>query len=243
MTNFLSTLLVWDTVYAQGVDKATVAQKAKESYGSFYNSVDDSWYAMCTESPSVNVAPFVECSKISIEKLSKELCKNDKTTNTNKQAVRNVTALKCECGAWYKLQGSACVCQNGTVTDKDSAWNPVDACIVGASDSLGIKCDVKQLMNGTCTRNINQTLGIRSSDTTPNPTVMLQDIVLSATSFVGTLIMIALIVMGVKYIKWWYDEGATGDLKWNVRKLLIWLWLIIGSYTIIRIVQYVARGY
>jgi len=44
-------------------------------------------------------------------------------------------------------------------------------------------------------------LGLRQSDTTPNPTVLLQDIVLAATSFVGTMIMIALIVMGVKYVK------------------------------------------
>jgi hypothetical protein len=44
-------------------------------------------------------------------------------------------------------------------------------------------------------------LGVRQSDTTPNPTVLLQDVVLAATSFVGTLIMIALIVMGVKYVR------------------------------------------
>jgi hypothetical protein len=71
----------------------------------------------------------------------------------------------------------------------------------------------------------------------------LQDVVLAATSFIGTLIMIALVVMGVKYVQWWFDESATGDLKGNIKKLLIWLFLVIGSYTIIRLVQYVARGY
>lgn len=39
------------------------------------------------------------------------------------------------------------------------------------------------------------------------------------------------------------DENSTGDLKGNIKKLLIGLGLVIGSYTIIRIVQYIAKGY
>lgn len=131
-------------------------------------------------------------------------------------------------------------CPNGYV---QSWWIDTNECLINGTDNLGIECDSTQLINGTCSRNINKTLGVRQSDTTPNPTILLQDIVLSATSFVGTLIMIALIVMGVKYIKWWYDESSTGDLKGNIRKLLIWLFLVIGSYTIIRLIQYVARWY
>ena len=54
---------------------------------------------------------------------------------------------------------------------------------------------------GTCSRNINQTLGIRQSQTTVNtPTMLLQDIVLTATGFVGTVMMIALLVVGFKYV-------------------------------------------
>lgn len=132
------------------------------------------------------------------------------------------------------------VCPNGYVK---SWWIDTNECLINGTDNLGIQCNAKQLINGTCSRNINKTLGVRQSDTTPNPTVLLQDVVLAATSFVGTLIMIALIVMGVKYVQWWFDEGANWDLKGNIKKLLIWLFLVIGSYTIIRLVQYVARGY
>lgn len=116
-------------------------------------------------------------------------------------------------------------------------------CLENGTENLGIQCNATQLINGTCSWNINKTLGVRISETTPNPTVLLQDVVLAATSFVWTMIMIALIVMGVKYVQWWFDEGANGDLKGNIKKLLIWLFLVIGSYTIIRLVQYVARGY
>ena len=77
----------------------------------------------------------------------------------------------------------------------------MNECLVNGTDNLGINCDATQLINGTCSININKTFGIRQSDTTPSPTILLQDIVLAATSFVGTLIMIALIVMGVKYVK------------------------------------------
>lgn len=133
-----------------------------------------------------------------------------------------------------------CSCPNGYVEENGIK---TDKCLVNAYGSLGITCGPEELRTGTCKRNINKTLGIRNSETTPNPTLMLQDVVLAATSFIGTLIMIALVVMGVKYVRWWFDESASGDLKGNIKKLLIWLFLVIGSYTIIRLIQYVARWY
>jgi hypothetical protein len=131
----------------------------------------------------------------------------------------------------------SCICESGQKNDK---W---DECLINTAGNLGISCDPTQLLNGTCRRNINKTLGIRNSDTTPNPTVLLQDIILTATSFVGTLIVIALLVTGAKYIRWWYDESSAGDLKKSIKNLLIWLFLVIWSYTIIRLIQYIARGY
>lgn len=131
-------------------------------------------------------------------------------------------------------------CPNGYV---QSEGLDVNECIINNAGDLGVQCSPDQLRNGTCSWNINKTLWIRLSDTTPNPTLLLQDIILSATSFIGTLMVIALIVMGMKYVQWWFDEGSTGDLKGNIKKLLIGLFLVIWSYTIIRIIQYVARWY
>jgi hypothetical protein len=167
------------------------------------------------------------------------------TTNCQKNlpwSIRDTKTSQCICENGLIADTWVCrkiLCPNGYVEKNGIQQNEC----LQAWWSLGISCDATQLKNGTCHRNINQTLGIRSSSTEPNPTVVLQDIILGATSFVGTMMVIALIVMGIKYIKWWFDEGSTGDLKNNIRKLIIWLLLVIGSYTVIRVIQYVARGY
>ena len=69
------------------------------------------------------------------------------------------------------------------------------------------------MRNGTCSWNINKTLRIKESNTSSTPTLFVQDIVLAATSFIGTLMVIALIVMGFKYVMGGMDESSTGDLK------------------------------
>lgn len=109
--------------------------------------------------------------------------------------------------------------------------------------SLGINCNPDQFRRGTCTRNTNKTLNINTSNTSSNPTLFIQDLVLTATSFVGTMMVVALIVMWWKYVMGGMDESSTGDLKGNIKKLIIGLGLVIGSYTIIRIVQYIAKGF
>jgi hypothetical protein len=63
---------------------------------------------------------------------------------------------------------------------------------------MGIECCEEQLVNGQCKLNIYDTLGIRKSvRNTGDPTsvgLFVQDVVLSATFFIGTLVTIALIV-------------------------------------------------
>lgn len=112
-----------------------------------------------------------------------------------------------------------------------------------AVNSLPIDCSPDKFRRGTCTFNYYKTLNIRTSNTSSNPTVFIQDLVLTATSFVGTMMVVALIVMWWKYVMGGMDESSTGDLKGNIKKLIIGLGLVIGSYTIIRIVQYIAKGF
>lgn len=63
---------------------------------------------------------------------------------------------------------------------------------------MGITCNEDQLVNGQCKLNIYDTLGIRQSVRNEgDPTsvgLFVQDIVLSATFFIGTLVTVALIV-------------------------------------------------
>lgn len=69
---------------------------------------------------------------------------------------------------------------------------------------MGISCNEDQLVNGQCKLNIYDTLGIRKSGANQeDPTsvgLFVQDIILSATFFIGTLVTIALVVSGLMYI-------------------------------------------
>lgn len=158
------------------------------------------------------------CDTLSQEYLTQQLCAN----HASWDVIWSIWQWACSCPAWITDDGQ---------------------CIRNNYGNLGIECSPDQMRNGTCSRNINKTLGIRSSETRSNPTLLVQDIVLTATSFIGTMMVIALLVMGFKYVMGGMDESSTGDLKWNIKKLLIWLGLVIGSYTIIRLIQYIARGY
>ncbi len=218
MSITLKEFFVWQTVYAQNTFQKPQLPE-EETIENIQSSLDNN---------KIDEANIKDVERTQEVKDIQESLDGLKETQLNQQCAKNIP--------WSVWIDGQCKCKNGMSSDKME-------CLRNGTDNLGINCDTTQLINGTCSRNINKTLGVRQSDTTPNPTVLLQDIVLSATSFVGTVIMIALIVMGIKYVKWWYDESSTGDLKGNIKKLLIWLLLVIGSYTIIRLIQYVARGY
>jgi hypothetical protein len=240
----LDEFFIWQKVYAQSSSCSTAStQEISNQYNSFYNTCminnNKEEFKCYKDNQKKDIQDTQDCKNIDSASLTKALCKN--TNDLVRKNISNLTQKEKDLvtikqGTWW------CACPNGYVIDATTN-NPISTCLKNTAGDLWISCDPTQLINGTCSRNINKTLGIRSSDTTPSPTILLQDLVLAATSFVGTVIMIALVVMGIRYIQWWFDESSTGDLKNNIKKLLIWLLLVIGSYTIIRLIQYVARGY
>lgn len=77
------------------------------------------------------------------------------------------------------------------------------------SNEVGIDCPPDQLRNGQCTFSIYRTLGIKQ-DTNQDPTsvgLFVQDIILSLTFFIGTVLTISLIYAGILFIR----SGVTGD--------------------------------
>lgn len=214
-------------------------QSVIDEYGVFFSDKFDNNTPLCWKDHVKRDEWWtISCSSLNRSLLDNQFCSNYNNLVWTKKWSLDVNLqnyVQWGNNVWW------CACPNGYAVWADG--KPTSECLVNTAGNLWINCGPQQLKNGTCTWNINKTLWIRSSETTPNPTLLLQDVVLAATSFIGTLIMIALVVMGVKYVQWWFDESATGDLKGNIKKLLIWLFLVIGSYTIIRLVQYVARGY
>jgi len=114
------------------------------------------------------------------------------------------------------------------------------------SNEAGIDCTPAQLANGQCTFSIYRTLGIKQ-DTNQDPSsvgLFVQDIILSLTFFIGTVLTVALIYAGFLFIR----SGVTGDdekqgtAKKGIMYAFIGLLLVMWSYSIIRFVQFIVRG-
>jgi len=114
-----------------------------------------------------------------------------------------------------------------------------------AQNSAGIQCSADQLRNGQCKFNIYDTLGIKQHSADPSsPWLLFQDLVLSMTFFIGTLVTVVIIIAGLMYI-WSGFSGNTGLQDRAKKWLLGWfigLLLVMGSYVVIRLVQFLVRG-
>ena len=96
------------------------------------------------------------------------------------------------------------------------------------------------LKNGQCGLNIYDLLGMKGKNT--SATIFVQDVLLSATLFIGTIITIALIYSGIMYIMAGVNGKDPTTAKNGITYSIIGLLLVISSYTIIRLVQYIAKG-
>ena len=108
---------------------------------------------------------------------------------------------------------------------------------------MGIDCGsgATNLTNGQCTFDIYKTVGIKQDDPDTDVGTRVQDIFLSATFFIGTVVSVALIWSGVQYIMA-KDDGAASKAKNGIKRALVGLALVMFSYAIVRLVQYIAKG-
>lgn len=140
----------------------------------------------------------------------------------------------------------------GTIYNSASGWtcsnpNPTTNTPTSNKSVMWITCDEKSLVNGQCKLNIYDTLGIRKSvRNTDDPTsvgLFVQDIVLSATFFIGTLVTIALIVSGLMFIFAASSGKDPANAKKGIIGSLVGLLIVVSSYVIIRLVQYIAKWF
>lgn len=108
-----------------------------------------------------------------------------------------------------------------------------------------VNCDPTAIIGWwDCTINTNALLGVKQSgDTRNDPNLFVQDVFLGATFFIWTLVTIALVWSGLRLIfVWGTDAKAAADAKKGIQYALIGLVLVIFSYTIVRVVQYIVWG-
>jgi hypothetical protein len=150
-------------------------------------------------------------------------------------------------------------CQTGYVAINDISGDQTLSCCIqhttGTTWSTSSPCYTNNwitvcpdcLLNGQCKLNIYNTLGIRqrtngSGDAT-SVGLFVQDIVLSATFFIWTLVTVALVVSGLMYIFAWATGKDPAKAKTGMINSLIGLVIVACSYFIIRLVQYIAKGF
>lgn len=89
--------------------------------------------------------------------------------------------------------------------------------------------------------NVYKIVGIRKDQPETDVSFFVQDVIFSATFFIGTVVAVAMMYSGWLYITA-KDDGAAKKGKNGIVRSLIGLGLVMGSYTIIRLVQFLAKG-
>ena len=192
--------------------------------------------------PNVNGNQFVAWSNCTCRFGSDSMsCTETSTTPTN-----NCDWYSCPWGWNRTMTNNECFCNDWTHATPPpvAAWSTQSN---SPTSVMGIECSSAQLLNGQCKLNIYDTLGIRQSVRNPGDAtsvgVFVQDIVLSATFFIGTLVTIALVVSGIMFI----FAASSGKDPANAKKWivgsLVGLLIVVSSYVIIRLVQYIAKGF
>lgn len=114
---------------------------------------------------------------------------------------------------------------------------------VVAGMTLGPVC----LKNGQCGFSIYRFLGIRKSvegagKEPASAGLFVQDIVLAATFFIGTIVSLGIVFSGLSYIFAAASGQEPTKAAAGLKNSFIGLLLVIFSYAIIRLVQYLAKG-
>ena len=81
------------------------------------------------------------------------------------------------------------------------------------SNDVGITCDKDQLVYGQCKFDVYDTLGIRQSDTETSVGIFVQDIILSATMFIGTIVTVAIVISGLMFVFGGANPGLQDKAK------------------------------
>lgn len=123
-----------------------------------------------------------------------------------------------------------------------NAVNASWECDMSLSD-IWITINTDCLLRGWCSLNVYQVMWIRKSNPTPTVWGFFQDIVLAATTFVWTVVVLALIVSGLIFAFWSISWKDTKRAKTILIDCFVWLLLVMWSYTIIRLIQFIATAW
>lgn len=154
----------------------------------------------------------------------------------------NASTSNCDPAKIYTWANWTLLCCPGMMVPWDD-WSPT--CITNAEWTAWINMNSECLINWQCSYNIYQTLWIRKSDQNPSVTSFVQDIILAVTMFIGTVVSIVLVVSGILYVVAWiqWNSSTADTAKKGIVNSLIWLLLVVASYSIVRLIQFLATAW
>lgn len=103
----------------------------------------------------------------------------------------------------------------------------------------------KCMLDGTCSFSIYDATKVKKDRAPGERTSVMnfiQDIVLGATMFIGTVVTVALILSGFFYVFSTVDSSLKAKAKNGIKYSLIGMVVVMLSLVIIRLVQFLARG-
>ncbi len=108
------------------------------------------------------------------------------------------------------------------------------------AENWGIEADADSLIDWQASMKTYETLWIREENQDANPGEFIQDIFLWATYFIWIVVTVALVVSALMLIFASWDEKFAEKWKSGIKYSMIWLLLVIFSYSIIRAIQLLA---
>lgn len=115
----------------------------------------------------------------------------------------------------------------------------------GGEDNYGINIDNDCLLDGSCQMSTYDAVKVKT-DKSPSKRSSamhyLQDIILGATQFIGTIVVLALIISGMMYVFSSVDSGLKKKAKDGMKYALIGMVIVMLALVIIRFVQFLAKG-
>lgn len=131
------------------------------------------------------------------------------------------------------------------VSAEQSSWSTPSLPSQQSSSSVWIHLTTECMLNGSCSFSIYDALDIRKEGRAPEQRtsvmVFIQDIILGASYFIGTVVTASLIVSGLFYVLSPTDSGYQQKASKGIKYSLIGLVVVTLALVIIRLVQFLAK--
>ena len=148
---------------------------------------------------------------------------------------------KC-CEIWsVPYQGRCKRCDSLTDEQVSALWSNINKCL-GECPTVDISTEC--LLNWQCGLNVYKVLWIRKQDQNPTVLWFFQDITLaSTTAILWTVIIVVIIISWLLFAFASITWKDTKRAKTILIDAFVWLLLVMWSYTIIRLIQFLATAW